>query len=230
MKHMTRIMSLLVLIAVAAIGVATPFLHPISPEARAESGQLDLRHANLQERTHRLDGEWAFYWRTLFDPTQPVKPGARAPAPTHYMTLPGVWNHIQDNGDDLPTDGYATYRLTILLPEHTSNTLLALYVPGITAAYRLYIDDKQMASRGAVGTTPDTMEPEEIPQIVFFTPSSDRVQLTIQTSNFVHRNSGIWRSISIGHHQAVLAETERLLAKDLILIGVLAAMGIYHLG
>lgn len=91
-----------------------------------ESGVIDLNKWNVEDKgIIALNGEWEFYWRELLEPEDfqhyDVKP--------HYVYVPNLWAAYEIEGQQLSSQGYATYRLTFLLPDERiqPGTTLALY-------------------------------------------------------------------------------------------------------
>ena len=101
----------------------------------AKKGLLDLSGIDLKESgTIRLRGEWEFYWLHLLTPkdfnnnSKIIKP--------KFMNIPGIWSEYKINGEKLPPDGYATFRLTLKIKKE--QTLKALYLPVQYTAYKLW--------------------------------------------------------------------------------------------
>ena len=110
-----------------------------------------------KDGTINLDGEWEFYWNEFLysglQPTvQPVgDPLSRTP---NYIPVPGNWNQFADNGKPVGSNGYATYRLRILLPK--LNTSLTLKILNASTAYTMYVNGEKFASNGSVGKDKET--------------------------------------------------------------------------
>jgi len=188
----------------------------------AVQGVLDLRQADLSVGVVNLSGEWAFYWQQLLSPQTPP------PAPTTFAIVPSRWNDLKVMGQPIPGQGYATYRLTILLAQ--VHQPLALNMPEVETAYQLYVNGQLLSSNGVVGTTPDTMTPYWLPKVVAFTPENNQIELLLQISNFEHRNGGPGQLIQLGSEDTIRHQKETSLAFTLFLIGSITIMGIYHLG
>src|SRR5258707_13558124 len=76
----------------------------------AQKGILDLRKADLFSKQLSINGEWGFYWNRLLSPDSL---SAVAPA---YVPYPVLWKDPTLNGEKVPSQGFATYTLTVLLP------------------------------------------------------------------------------------------------------------------
>lgn len=199
----------------------------LSPQA--VSGFLDLSAWNFNAGgTVRLDGEWAFYWRRLLTP-QDFQQGEPAP-PNGYVAAPGGWSGAKVAGAPLPIDGYATFRLRVKLPE--PNSIMAVRVPYMCMAYRLWVDGDLIAANGVVGTSQETEVPQTRPVTAYFTPhtAADTVELVAQVSNFHHRCNGLWSSLSLGTADQVNQAEAYSLAAQMVLFGSILVMAFYHLG
>ena len=87
------------------------FDQPDAP-AVAHKGVLDLRQTSLDNMPVALHGEWEFYWNEL------IGPGDTAKNQRAFIPYPSLWRDNQVNGHAYPSQGYASYALTILLPKH----------------------------------------------------------------------------------------------------------------
>jgi len=121
------------------VGVLTTFisfyLHADDEKATATKGTLDLRGWDfLRDGPIKLDGEWGFYWEELLVPE-----GAElAKKPPHYFQFPRIWNNAEVDGIELSRAGYATYSLTVLLPQ--DHPPLLMWVEDFFTSYQLFIN------------------------------------------------------------------------------------------
>lgn len=84
--------------------------HP--PEAI--EGVLDLQDWDFEkDGSINLIGEWSFFWEQLLTPGQIAKQNQ-----AQFVYVPNSWTEHANDGNQLPSDGYATYALTIYLPEN----------------------------------------------------------------------------------------------------------------
>ncbi|TVY10395.1 ATP-binding protein [Paenibacillus cremeus] len=195
---------------------------------RAEQGVLDLRSWNWeQDGTVFLNGEWGFDWQrlphelSLEDTEQP-------PNSENYIKVPGSWNGLMLDGQPLPGDGYATYHLTLLLPENQRE--LALRIPPINTAFTCWANGHKIASAGEVGTSQERTIPQYAPQIAVAHPERARIDLVIEVANFDHEKGGIRQPIEFGAFQNIARSQGLAFSFDSLLIGSLFIMGLYHLG
>jgi len=76
---------------------------------------------------------------------------------TRYIDIPRSWNKYITNKESNTGYGYATYMLTFITEE---NGRLALMIPRVRTAYKLWVNGELNASAGTVGQTRDTMIPQ----------------------------------------------------------------------
>ena len=196
-------------------------------QPQAVRGVLDLTGWNFDVKGPvDLAGEYEFYWHRLLTPGDFAT--ASPPQPSGFIRVPRYWNGFRLDRQELPGDGYATYRLTILLGK--SRPPLAIKIMEVSTAYRLFIDQNEAASVGVAGESMETTVPRQYPVLLPFTPASDRIVLLIQVSNFHHRRGGLWELITLGKEKALGKLQERERELDFFLLGGIFIMAIYHLG
>jgi len=187
----------------------------------AKNGILDLRNSSLNTKIP-LNGEWFFYWNQLISPgTENFKKGT-------IVDFPFLWTNYEENGQKLPSFGYATYKLNVLLPK--SNTPVRIGIPDMYSAYRLYINGIQVAFNGNVSTTKENFEPYWQYQTVDINPGTDTLKMVLQISNFAHSWGGISKPMYIGFKSVIEQYRVRAISIDLFLTGCLFMGGLFFLG
>ncbi|WP_373483048.1 diguanylate cyclase [Acetobacterium sp.] len=194
---------------------------PTEIEKKAENGHLDLTQYNLKNEIIPLAGDWDFYWNQLLEPAE-VGQGTLS----GYVSFPSSWNKYQINGETVPGSGYATYRLTFAAAE---NQILALKIPKVRTAYKLWVNGELIATAGTVATTKQAMVPQYKPQIVSFNARTGENEIVLQLSNFYMSSGGLLNPILLGGENQLLALRYNGLAYEVFLCGALMMMGIYHL-
>ncbi len=204
------------------------FLLIVSHQAfadRAVKGILDLSAQDLSESRVALDGEWEFYWQQLISPAS-FKTGRQNP---DYFPFPRLWNNgTTANGMQLSSQGYATYRLRVILPEERPS--LSLAVNHFYSEYRLYQNGVLVAENGVVGTTKESSEPHWIPKTLPILSGSDTLELVIQISNFRHAKGGTRSSVYIGSSEEIVHHSLFEISYDLLLSGCLIMSGLFFFG
>ncbi|MGK5093738.1 adenylate/guanylate cyclase domain-containing protein [Deltaproteobacteria bacterium TL4] len=203
----------------------TEIPHKTPPQA--VQGELDLRNWNFEtEGLVTLDGEWGFYWKRFlngsdFDSNPLLTPDT-------YAKVPGEWNAIEVDHKAVGAEGYATYRLTVLLNESAPN--LALKVPEMGTAYNLELNGKIIASNGNIGTSRDSMQPSYRPTRVRIKQRNPQWTLVLRVSNFYGRSGGPWHSLILDIPARIEEEQNLSDRLEWLLFGCIFIMGIYHLG
>jgi len=190
----------------------------------AEKGVLDLSRQNLSERqTFTLDGQWALYWNKLLDYSE-----IQREKPDLYASVPDTWNRYKLNGEDLPGQGCATYRLHIATGADKW-TRLGLRINTFSSAYRLYVNDALVASAGKTADNAQGEIGQYKPQTVYFQAPSGEFDIIIQVSNFKYARGGLWNSVYLGGADSISAYNAFASAKEIFLIGVFILVFLFHL-
>ncbi|HEX9653315.1 MAG TPA: 7TM diverse intracellular signaling domain-containing protein, partial [bacterium] len=193
---------------------------------RVIAGVLDLSHWNFEtDGPIDLSGDYEFYWQELLPPDSFRT--TVTPNKTGFMPMPRSWNGYHLNGLVLPGTGFATYRVTILLPPDSHS--LALKLLDMGTAYKVFANGELILAVGETGVTAGTSKPCYLPQVVDLPPAAGQLELIYHVSNFHHRRGGAWEVIRMGASDQVYRLRERRLAFDLTLFGSIFVMGLYHL-
>lgn len=192
----------------------------------SEKGTLNLVDWDLKkDGVVSLDGEWEFYWNQFltyedFHKEIPVKIDG-------YFKVPSVWTNYTLNGNRLPADGYATYRLKV--KTNNIESLKGLKILTNSTSYKIMINDQLIAESGRVGKTREASIPEFSPQTVSFQNSSKEFEIIVQISNFVYSRGGMWHSIYMGNDSDIRKLKEFDSGKAMFMFGVTLIMSLYHI-
>ena len=194
---------------------------------KAIKGVLDLREWDFEkDGIVKLDGEWEFYWDKLLTPEDFKK---NDPILDGITWIPGSWKALNLNGEELPDEGYATYRLKILINKRAG--LLSLRNEEIRTSYKIWVNEVITISEGHVKTSKNI-----IPKLTgnshsaLFESNSEVLQLILQVSNFVDLNGGIHKSLTLGTENQIKKVRDQNIALDMFLFGSLVIMALYHFG
>lgn len=187
---------------------------PISVTAR--QGVLDLRNVNLKERSPALNGEWGFFWHRL------VQPGDTTTAPG-FIQYPSLWKT-----NKLPSQGYASYKLTVLLPRN--RPYLSLIVPDVYCSYRLFINDSLWLQNGRPDTSAGKAVPFWTTQTIALPSNTDTLHLLLQIANYWHTKGGSYKEMIIGERDKLFLQLQRDKSYDLLLAGCLFMGGLFFFG
>ena len=221
MSKQTRLFACLV-IALLGLSACQQALYSDKVAPQAIQGVLDLRDWDFgRDGAVSLAGEWAFYWQELLLPEQ-VKA-----APAIYVPVPNGWDDYEIEGETLPTQGYATYQLTLHVPD--TQQVYGLYLDGQSYAYSLWIDGRLIARDGQVGKTRAVMIPYKQPKVAHFQAEQEMVDIVIHVSNFHHRNGGFRKDIWLGLPQPIQQYQLQAWFVQALSLGILFIMGLYHI-
>lgn len=191
-------------------------------EPTVQKGVIDLRQTDFFTQKIDLNGEWRFFWHRL------VKPGDSITGEPVYVKYPALWKTLRLNNELLPTQGYATYSLTILLPKNRPQ--LSLKVPDTYCSHRLYVNGVLRAENGNPATTKEEDIPFWSTQIVPLPSNVDTLHLLLQVSNFFHTKGGPYKNIVIGERKQLQLRYNQDIAFDLVLAGCLFMGGLFFFG
>jgi signal transduction histidine kinase len=199
------------------------------PSPQVTNGIIDLSSWDFDGLgAVSLNGQWEFYWKELLTPKDLAsRPTLSSPGTIH---VPGVWGSQSWNGMKLTNKGHGTYKLTVLLPENSSNSRYGIYMPSVATAYRLWIDGQLEESNGTVGISYETMVPKNYSKTVYVSPKAGRLELVIQVSNYVQRKGGLWEPIKLGLAKQITKEREENVIYEVAVASALIMIGLYHLG
>jgi PAS domain S-box-containing protein len=143
------------------------------------------------------------------------------------MDLPGCWNGYLLNGKKLSGDGYATYRLKVLMKDQKGN--LAFGPLDISSAFTVYANGEKVSFAGISGKNFETTIPNFFTRVSEFASDTNQIEIILQISNYHHRLGGPWEVIRLGREKEIRENRERSLVFDMFLCGSILLIGIYHL-
>lgn len=224
------VIAALIVVIIAAILIGNPqaesSLGKIAPlTVEAKQGIMNLAQYDIDGMgTVSLDGEWEFYWKKLIAPGD-IEQGAK---PDAYIDMPSVWNGLTVNGETLTEDGFATYRLVVRINPDTK--LLALNVPSVNSAGKLFVNGELLASAGDVGTDKDSEKVSFRKQTIYFNnPGTEQLEIIFQVSNHFFRNGGINSSLVLGSQEQLRDKQNSEVAMQVLIFAMLIAMAVYQL-
>lgn len=223
---------LLYIIAALVIGSVVSYAvvpAPDSPKFQSEKGILDITQAHVSENPVKLKGDWAFYWQELLSPEDIQNRLARDGNHDRWISIPGSWLGYQLDGQQLNGTGFATFRVVIKLSEQDRNERLALRMPTIFHAYKLWVNGELLAEVGVVGQDKSSVTPHLATKLVFFQPKNDKVELVMQVANFHHKRGGITKYIELGGSDVLTVRTNLRIAAEMFTTAGLLVIGVYHL-
>ncbi|HET9240581.1 MAG TPA: 7TM diverse intracellular signaling domain-containing protein [Oligoflexus sp.] len=181
-----------------------------------QPGYLDLRKWNFARGDATfLQGHWEFFWMELLSPDEVKKR-----IPIQYFPMPATW-HKQLK----VCCGYATYHLRVDVGDAKD---MALEIPHMSTAVKIFVNGVEFFKAGNVGTTEETSIPSRNSGILRL-PDAGSYDIVVQISNFHHARGGTWRAMRIGSFESLTHTARMNQLIEIAFIGGIWAIGIYHL-
>ncbi|MBU43533.1 MAG: hypothetical protein CMN76_09960 [Spirochaetaceae bacterium] len=149
-----------------------------------------------------------------------------------YRTVPGSWSIANELDPALPADGRASYILKLDLPEDLPDEEIAIRIPDVGTAYRIYFNGQLLSSQGSVESDERTMT-EAMRPVIRRIPADllrPENEILFHIANLEYQNAGLWRSPVIGLKDSLEKTETRGKTLGTFLAGGLILIGIYHLG
>jgi len=196
------------------------------PKPKLVSGRLDLTSYHFEKSgLVQLDGEWEFYWQNFYNSQDFQK---TLPKLSGFIQVPQSWNHFKTSKEaKVGGKGYATYRATIKLPQ--TGMVLAMKLPPISTAYKLYVQGKLLSSVGSIGKSGNEGVPDHYPKIVEFSNHAQSVELIVQVSNHHHTKGGLRYPLLIGLKSQVRHHQNGINIITFFLVGSILIMALHHM-
>ncbi|MBP1989978.1 ATP-binding protein [Paenibacillus eucommiae] len=227
MKSRTRWFAVLLpIIVIGLIMAAAAFYQQGRSTAPvATKGILDLTLWDVNTSgSVNLNGEWEIYWNQLLEPQDFI---SGKPPMTGYIKIPRSWEGYEVEGRPLTTHGYATFRLQVHMSDHSQPK--ALQTIRLSTAYRMWVNGEMVGSSGIVGKSKEEMKAVVVPKLIHLNHMDGDMEIIIQISNFVHRKAGIFDPIKMDTYTALFNEMNLDLSVEMLLIGSMIIMGLYHM-
>jgi signal transduction histidine kinase len=190
----------------------------------AVKGVLDLSGISNPERfVVKLNGEWEFYWKKMLHPHD--FNGVNL-IPDYYGKVPSYWTDYPQESVKTEKTGYATYRLTIVLPKEYKNAL-GIDLPVFDSSYDIYINGKYLGGNGTPGKSADASIPEYKRNFFRIIPDSNILTVIINVSNFDHRRGGFWLPAQFGTFFDVQKRLANSWAGDWSVISLLLGFSLF---
>ena len=192
----------------------------------AVKGILDLREiSNPEHFIVRLNGEWEFYWKKILRPNDFTEGHYK---PDYYGRVPSYWTDYPAGSVKTEKFGYATYRLTVLLPKGF-NKLLAIDLPVFDSSYDIYLNGKYLGGNGTPGKSAEETKPEYKRNFFRIDPGSDSMNIIINVSNYDHRRGGFWLPVKLGTFSEVQKQLANSWAAEWSVISLLLGFSLFFL-
>jgi class 3 adenylate cyclase len=195
---------------------------------KVEKGVLNLIFWNFEKQgAINLEGNWEIYWKKIY---RPNTVGSFQPESfSGYYIFPSLWKGKLFKNEIADGNGYATFRVKILLPDnYNKKQKLALRMKEQSTAYELYLDNELFAYKGHIGTTYKDSVPGYGANTVYFETEKKSIDLVLIVSNYHHRSGGIWSIPILGTHEQIQYLKYERNSLEFLLGGSILIMTIYH--
>jgi signal transduction histidine kinase len=198
----------------------------ISQSPVAIKGTIDLRKmGNTDHFIVKLNGEWEFYWNKMLRPID-FKSGNLKP--DYFGKVPSYWTDYPQDKIITKKEGFATYRLTVLMPEGYSKQM-AVDLPVFDSSYDIYINGIYLGGNGTPGKSKAETEPAYKRNLFSIDSKSDSLSIIINVSNFHHRRGGFWLPMMLGTFSEIQRREAVTLAGEWSVISLLVGFALFFL-
>lgn len=186
----------------------------------AVDGVADLTNWDFSKNQRAtVKGTWKFQWNTF----------STAPDDnSQFVPVPSSWHDYTDTQNNhYPAQGYATYYLTIKLPDNIRHP--ALYFDYIQTACSVFINGKLIAKNGLAHKTKEQTVPK-LSRIIIPCPEGLKdIDLVMQVSNFHYAMAGIHAPLIVGELDLLQKDLKNEILSDSFVVGFCIAIALYLL-
>ncbi|MBI5010580.1 MAG: sensor histidine kinase, partial [Bacteroidia bacterium] len=192
----------------------------------ATKGIMDLSSLDKdKDFSVSLNGEWEFYWKRILHPYDFKNKSLK---PDCYGKVPSYWTDYQKLSVETEPLGYATYRLTVILPKGLQNAL-AIDLPVFDSSYDIYINGEYLGGNGVPGKNAEESEPEYRKNFFRLRPTTDTLSIIINVTNFDHRRGGFWLPARLGTFSMVQKKLANSWAWQWSVISLLLGFSVFFM-
>jgi len=177
-------------------------------------------HSGSNDFYTSLDGQWYFFEKELLTPN--VAKAQISHGMGEVVSLPNSFQ-AQMGG----INSFGTYTTTIKIPKEYIGEALAIHIPFQYSAYKLFVDEIEIAKNGVVGQDSSSHVSEMSPRIGYFFAQSNEVLLTFQVSSFDHIRGGFENSIYFGDASTVSRKFNTNIIGILFINGCIFIIGLF---
>lgn len=219
-------MKVRLLIALLIYSLSAPVIEAVPKIPEAKQGVLDLRILDKNQKfIVKLNGEWEFYWKKIL---RPLDLKTASYKPDCYGKVPSYWTDYQKLSVKTDNLGYATYKLTVLLPVGFKNAI-GIDLPVFDSSYDIYVNGDYHGGNGVPGKTKEESKPEYKRNFFRLYPASDTLSIIINVSNFDHRRGGFWLPVKLGTFPEVQKNLANSWAWQWSVISLLLGFSVFFL-
>ena len=222
-----KLLRLILFLVPTIIIVTALFINARTTESnvpKVKKSVLDLSEWDGdKDNAFNIAGEFEFYWDQLVTSSD-IKSGK---GNFILVDSPDVWNDCEIDGTTLGGSGRATYVLHV--KNARAGAGYAIRVENMASAYRLYIDDKLVASNGNFGDNADAPASSYRPQFGVFSCEKNSFDIVLQISNNAYSVGGMWEPLLFGSEKSVTAINDLMKSAASFTLGSLTFICLFFL-
>ena len=176
----------------------------------------------LQKNGIKLDDNWEFYWNSFIQPNE-----FENQKPLDIVKLSSWTNYVDENKNNLPAFGYATYKINFSIPKERPN--VSLYIPRIIASYKIWINGVFILETGRIGTSKENTLHRRFTKIIPLDSNKTDFTVVIQVANYYNKKAGITVPILLGETDTLFYKKSLQLITDMVSVGSFSFIGILFL-
>ncbi len=123
--------------------------------------------------------------------------------------------------------GYGTYVFEMNPPK--ASQIVAMEIPVISSAYKLWVNGKLLASNGRVDPRVEVFLPHMTPQRVILPPFDENTRVVIQVANYHFSYIGIGKPLIIGSPEQIMQRQVNSHLQEYMIIAISILTGAYHI-
>lgn len=170
-----------------------------------------------------LDGEWEFYWGQLLEPGE-IRDKRED---LDYFNVPNLWEGTTYRNINLDSTGAATYRMVFYMHLEENQRQVALRIPYVYSAYKLWLNGDTISSNGKVALSQKDEKVIRKPQVIVISPRQGENEIVLQISNHHFYRGGITKSIELGCAEKLFSSREKQLVMDMFMAGGFFITGLF---
>lgn len=207
-------------------GIAVFSYMPDMVYTNAAKGKLDLTDTSSFGKgdIFVLEGEWEYYPNQLLGPEE-FDSGIKEQ--TLYTSYPNYWSRDKEHFKE--AKGYATYRLTVTLPDFYKT--IGIFSRFQYGAYRIYVNGYELMEVGKISENKSEHYFSYRPQSSYLNPfaakNGNQAEIILQVQNYMHYASGFTGHIFLGGLNEIRFFRGMLLLFNGIIAGVLLILFAY---
>ncbi len=189
----------------------------------AQNNIIDLRGKDFKDEIVTLNHPWQMEYGQLITAEQ-----MQTIPNKYFINVPDSWTGKEFKGKTLPSTGYATYYLKVLVDKDLQN--LGINARVTSTNYKLYVNNQFIGEIGKVGKTEETAEPMYTNKIYQLPSHNGELEIVYHVSNYHYRKGGMGRVPYFGKVENLTESRFTKMAVSFFLMGSIFFMGLYHLG